>query len=118
MTTIANFNTDVAGHVAYAPIPSTNVYKTTLAATVAASVTVPSDYEYWFVAFSFQPGTDIWVDFTGATAAVPVSGALVASTSTLNPGARMVKKGSNISIITAATTADVAIEFYALLRGN
>ena len=120
MSTVANFNSDVGGAVAYAPIPSQDVYNATLASGTATSITIPANFEYWIVAFSYQPGTNVWVDFTGATAAVPSGGTLAAATSTLNPGARMVKSkfpggaAATISMITDTTTADVSVEFYSL----
>ncbi len=112
MSTVANFNRDVTGAVAYAPMPSTDVYNATITNGAATHITVPANFEYWIVAFSYQPGTAVWVDFTGATSAVPSGATLASSTSTLNPGARTVKAGSTISIITAATTANVSVEFY------
>lgn len=118
MSTVANFNRDVTGGVAYAPMPSTDVYNATLASGTATNITVPQNFDYWIVAFSYQPGTSVWVDFTGATAAVPSGGTLASATATLNPGARTVKKtladGSvaTISMITDSTTADVSVEFY------
>jgi|ERR1700722_7424273 len=120
MSTVANFNRDVGGAVAYAPIPSTDVYNATLASGTATSIPIPLKFDYWIVAFSYQPGTSVWVDFTGATAAVPSGGTLASATATLNPGARMVKSTfpggaqASISIITDTTTANVSIEFYSL----
>lgn len=120
MSTVANFNTDVAGHVAYAPMPSQDVYNATLATGTATTITIPAKYDYWIAAFSYQPGTDVWVDFTGKTAAVPTGGTLAAATATLNPGTRMVKSTfpggapATISMITNSTTADVSVEFYSV----
>jgi hypothetical protein len=120
MSTIANFYRDVTGATAYAPMPSQNIYNATLASGTATSITIPANFEYWIVAFSYQPGTDVWVDFTGATAVVPSGGTLAAATATLNPGARTVKSifpggaAATISIVTDTTTADVSVEFYAL----
>lgn len=118
MSTVANFNRDVTGATAYAPMPSTDVYNATLSSGSATSVDVPQNFDYWIVAFSYQPGTNVWVDFTGATAVAPSSGSLTAATATLNPGARTVRKtfangdAASISMITDSTTADVSVEFY------
>lgn len=112
MSTVANFYRDVTGGVAYAPMPSQDIYNATLASGTATHITVPANFEYWIVAFSYQPGTNVWVDFTGATASAPSGGTLAAATATLNPGARTVKAKSTISMITDSTTADVSVEFY------
>ena len=118
MSTVANFYRDVTGATAYAPMPSTDVFSATLANGTATHLTIPQNFEYWIVAFSYQPGTNVWVDFTGATAAVPSGGTLAATTSTLNPGARTVKSkfhdgtAATISMVTDNTTSDVSVEFY------
>ena len=114
MTTELNFGRDVQGYNAYAPQDSANKWSATLSAGVATSITVPSNFPVYIVAFSYQPGTDVWVDFTGATAAVPVGGTLAATTSSLNPGQRTVLAGSHISVITDSTTADIGIEIWAV----
>ena len=114
MSTVLDFGRDINSFNAYAPAPSTTMWSATLADGTAESVTVPSDHDVWIVAFSIEPGADVWVDFTGATAAVPVGGTFATTTSTLNPGQRMVPKGTSISCITSNTTADVGIEMYSV----
>lgn len=114
MTTELAFGRDVQGYNAYAPQDSTDKWSVTLGAGAATSITVPSNFPVWIVAFSYQPGTDVWVDLSGATAAIPAGATLVATTSSLNPGQRTVLAGSNISIITDSTTADVGIELWAV----
>ena len=112
MSTLLNFETDVGGRNAYAPNPCTDIYTATLGAGTPASLTVHSKFAVWVVAFSVQPGADVWVNFSGAAASVPAGGTLTASTSTLNPGQRRVLAGSTISVITGSTTADISIELY------
>lgn len=114
MSTVLNFGRDAQGYNAYAPQPSKDNYSATLTNGVAASVTVPSNYQTWVVNFSIQPGCDVFVDVTGAAAAIPASGALTATTSILNPGALTLQKGTNISVITDNATADLGISMYAI----
>ena len=112
MSTLLSFGRDVQGYNAYAPSPSTNVYSATLASGVASSVTVPSSHPVWIVSFNYTPGATVFVDFTGATAAVPAGSTFSSSTSVLNPGQRTLLAGSTISAITSDTTANVVIEMY------
>lgn len=113
-STLLDFGRDVQGYNAFSPIPSKNMYNATLAAATARTVTTPSNYQSWVVAFSYEPATKVWVDFTGATAAVPVSSSFAATTSELNPASRKVVAGQTISVITANTTADIGVSFYAI----
>ena len=109
---VLNFGRDTQGYNAYAPKDSGNKFSATLGAGSASSITVPKNYPIWIVAFSYQPGTDVWVDFTGTTAAIPVGATFAATTSSLNPGQRTVLAGASISLITDSTTADVGIELW------
>jgi hypothetical protein len=114
MSTLLNFGRDVQGYNAYAPATSTDKFSATLVDGVAATVTTPSNYKEWIVSFSFQPGTNVWVDFSGAAAAIPVGSTFASTTAELNPGTRTVQKGTTISLITDNTTADVGVSFYAV----
>lgn len=114
MSTLLDFGRDVQGYNAYAPTPSTNNYSATITNGTAESITVPANYKVWIVSFSYQPGTNVWVDFTGATAIIPVGATFAKTTSTLNPGQRTVLSGQVISLITDDTSADVGIELYAI----
>ncbi len=114
MSTFLNFGRDTQGYNAYAPSRSKDIYKVNLATGVAASITVPSNHEVWIAVFSIQPGTDVWVDLSGATAVAPATGAFVSSTAELNPGSRTVLAGDTISCITTSTASEVSVSLYAV----
>lgn len=108
MSKLLNFGRDVQGISAYAPAPATNKYSATLTDGVATSIVVPSNHEVWIVSFRYYPN-DIWVDVTGATAAIPAGGTLASTTSELNPASLTLIAGTNISVITGLAAADVSI---------
>lgn len=127
MTTKLNFARDVQGYNSFAPQPSTNAYSATLTATGGtASITLPTNVANWIVAFSFQPGSDVWVAYStsGASSAAPPAGGSFATTnSELNPGARLLpstvttSSGTNATVIyfynNASSTCDVGVTLYA-----
>lgn len=110
MTNLLSFGRDVQGYNAYAPQDAPFKKSATLSAGVASSFTIPSSYPVWIVAFSPQPGANVWTDLSGATAIIPVAGTFGTTTSSLNPGQRTVLAGTSISCITDNTTADIGIE--------
>lgn len=120
MSTNLNFARDVQGFNSYAPPVSTNMFNATLAAGGNASITLPTNEPHWIVAFSYQPGSDIWVRFNG-TAAAPVGATFAATTSELNPGVRIVScfkadgtTAATINILNnGASSADVWVGLYA-----
>lgn len=112
MSTLLEFGRDVQGYNAYAPQDSSLKYSATLTNGAASSITIPKSYAVWIVAFSIQPGANVWVDFTGATAIIPVGATLASTTSSLNPGQRTVFANGTISVITDNTTADIGIELW------
>jgi hypothetical protein len=122
MTTKLAFSRDVQGYNAYAPAPSTNLYSATLASGGNATITLPTNVPYWIVAFSFQPGADIWVAYNG-TAAAPAGATFATTNSELNPGARLLSSTNVTSSGSSATTinllnngtgsADIGIMLYA-----
>ena len=120
MSTILEFSRDIQGFNAYAPYPSTNIFSATLVNGAASLITLPLSEKAWIVSFSYQPGTNVFVDFTGTTASAPVGGTFAAATSELNPGARYVKstktddiQAATISLITNNASSEVTVSLYA-----
>ncbi len=102
---------DVAGYNGFGLPFTLNAKSGVLAATVAQSITVPSNYPNWIAIFSYTPGSNIWVD--NITTAVAPAGAFSDTTSELNPAARLVKAGDVISFITSDVTSPmVSVLFY------
>lgn len=120
MAQYLNLNRDSAGNTAYAPSQANIIYTATLGAATETHITVPKGASQWLVAFSYEPGSAVWVNTVGGTAAVPAGGTLAAATSELNPAARLVKTLQNdgtantVSMITAAASIDVSVMFYAI----
>lgn len=108
MSNPLNFGRDVQGYNAFAPQPSSDKWSATITAGAATSITVPVNFQTWIVSFRYSPN-DVWVDTTGATAAVPVGATLQPTTSELNPASLTLQAGDNISMITSQTAADVSI---------
>jgi hypothetical protein len=108
MSTLLSFGRDVQGYNAYAPQPSTNKWSATITDGTATSIKVPSNFQIWVVSFRYYPN-DVWVDVSGAAAIIPVRSTLATTTSELNPASLTLQAGTNISIITGQTTADVSI---------
>lgn len=108
ITSQLNFGRDVQGFNAYAPSPSTVKYSATLLAGEETSITVPVTHQVWTVSFRYSPN-DVWVDVSGATSTVPVGNTLALCTNELNPASLTLNSGTNISMITSQTTADVSI---------
>lgn len=114
MTTKLNFGRDVQGYNSYAPAPSTNMYSATLAAGGSSSITLPTNVPYWIAAFSYQPGSDIWVSYStsgASSAAAPAGATFAGTTSELNPGARILPSTVVTSSGSTTTTAATVIYF-------
>jgi hypothetical protein len=102
MSTKLSLTRDINGYNAFGIFPTYDIQTGGLAVNTEQHFTVPSNFENWLAIFTFTPGSNIWVSFTG-TAAVP-STTVGSSTVVLNPSGRQVKAGSTISLITADTT--------------
>ena len=115
MSTDLLFGRDQQGLNAYAPPMPTDIYTATLAASSAASVTVPANNPIWVMYVRCEPTKRCWVSAT-TTAAIPAGGTLAASQSDLIVGTieykRTVYAGDVLSFITAETTCDIVVEFY------
>lgn len=113
MSTLLNFGRDVQGLNAYAPSFSQNKFSATLTNGAEEKLTVPSNYESWIAAFSFEPGANVWVS-NNQTSEIPAGATFLSTTSELNPGSRKVSAGDVLSFITDNTTADVGVSLYAV----
>ena len=111
MSTKFNMIRDISGYNGFGIMPTYDIQGCSLAASTAQTFTVPSNYSNWIAIFSYTPGTNIFVDFSGATATVP--GSTVGSiTTVLNPSARAVKGDSTFSVITDSETLPfITVEF-------
>lgn len=86
---------------------------TTLAATVAQTLTIPSASENGYLAiFSYEPGAKVWVG-TGASISLP-SGSFTDTNAELNPTARNIAGGTTIRFITNDTSTEIGITLYEL----
>lgn len=106
MTTKLGFASDIQGYNSYAPPPSNTMYRVQLAASGNATLTLPTDSANWIIAFASTPGSEIWVAYN-TTAVAPSTGAFVASTSEMNPGARVVPSTVTTVSGTTATTINL-----------
>jgi hypothetical protein len=100
---VLNFAKDAQGTPTYSPKTSNLKYRAALTQNVETNITLPTDYANYNVLFGYSSGANVWVDMTGATATVPLSGTLGTTTADLTPGQRTVPGGSKISIITGDT---------------
>jgi hypothetical protein len=108
MTTKLTLGKDTNSNVTYELQVSDTIYRTTLAANVAQTLTIPPNMTRAF--FSFSNGTDVWVAYSG-TASLP-TGAFLQNNSELNPVARYsLIPGNTLSFI-SDTTAYVEVAFF------
>lgn len=106
-----NMTRDVGGQNGFGLIPSNTKYGVLLAAGVPQSVVSPSDSPSHIEIFSYTPGSNVFVDFS--TTAAAFTGTIGPVTAELNPSARLLPKGTTVSILTPdAAGAYVGIVFY------
>ncbi len=109
MAVALKFGKDSQGYNAFAPRPATNMKSIELINSTAQSFTVPNTEDFWTVSFRYQPGTTVWVDVTGATAAEPVGNTWADTTSEMNPATLVLAGNTNVSMISGNDTADVGV---------
>jgi hypothetical protein len=113
MSTKLSLTRDINGYNAFGVFPTYDIFAGSLAANAAQTITVPSNFQWWLAIFTFTPGSNVWVDFSG-TATVPTT-TIGAFTAVLNPAGRQVLQGSTISFITSdSTTPWVCVELQAV----
>lgn len=120
MTVKLQFGVDSSGKSALSPFPTDVAYSADLVNNTPATITVPASAKEWTVAFSITPGTEVWVDFSGATAAAPAGATFAATTSVLNPKTRTISssKVPTISVLTTDASSSVSVEFFAAGNNN
>jgi hypothetical protein len=100
-----------------------DTYTSTLAANTEATLTIPgfnatgipsaATYNKFIAVFSYEAAKNVYVS-VNSTAAVPAGATLAASTSELNPPAKLVKKGDVIHVICADGSTDISIALYSV----
>jgi len=128
MAVPTNFNVNkfIQGVNGFGAMQSNIKFSTTLGAATEATLTVPatsakgainsSNTNRFLAVFSYHAARNVWVSIND-TAAVPAGATLAATTSELNPSARVVKAGDVISMICATATTDVSVVLYAIQEG-
>ena len=102
---------DINGNTVYGLRQSDAMLSGKLASGVAKTVTVPIGMNVGIAAFSFEPGSSIWIAINNGNAVSP-TGDPLATNSELNPSVREVNGGDIISLITSDSTADFSVSFY------
>lgn len=105
---------DRGGNLAYSLefADATTSAKTTLAAGIAQSITIPSTYEKWQIICTYSEGSSVWVA-NNETPTVPTS-SFVWSAGERKPIIRMVNAGDVISFVTSDASAEVGVVLYAV----
>lgn len=102
---------DLSGTNGFGILPTYDIQGCYLTASEAQTFTVPDNYPHWMVVFSYTPGANVFIDFTGATAVVP-SASVSTITVVLNPAGRSLLGGKTFSVITPdSTTPFITVEY-------
>ncbi len=114
MTTKSALGKDINGANTFTIAPSVNMKSLLLEIADAASFTVPTEFKFYDVYFSMQPGLIVWVSYDGEDAEYPTTGSFVDTNSEMNPTGRRVPGGSSISCVTPNTTAFISVIMYGI----
>lgn len=95
------------GQSTLVPVASEWINHYVLTATVAESITPPTGASVVL----FSSTHDFYANFNGGVAAIPAGDVTDGTGSSLNPGARVVKPGVAISVI-SENNAKITVEFY------
>ncbi|MDD5212326.1 MAG: hypothetical protein PHV62_07910 [Sulfuricurvum sp.] len=116
---------DINGYNGFGLTFTDTAYSATLATTTDTTLTVPSSIPLgkqgygtnatgqMLAVFTFDPGTAVWVA-NGATAGVPAGASFAATSSELNPAARLVSGGDVLHFYTSGTGVNVSVAFYSV----
>lgn len=121
MATLYQVNKNFQGVNGFGTPFCSQIYTAALTANTDISLTVPTNAAMgmapaqttnntFIVVFSYAPSAKVWVSVNG-TPAVPAAGTFGASTSELNPPAKICKAGDTIHMLCVAG-ADVSAAFY------
>lgn len=123
MTTKFNMSRDINGFNGFGLTFTDTAYSATLATTTDTTLTVPSAISIGqqgyattaqtLAVFSYDPGTSVWVA-ANATASVPAGASFAATSSELNPAARLLTGGDILHFYTAGTGVNVSVTFYSV----
>jgi hypothetical protein len=114
-----SFGRDIQGYNAYAPQPSTLLWRASLLSanpSVPSDCIVPSTFPLWIVSFRYFPN-NVWVDVSGATATIPSNNTLQPTTAELNPASLQLTAGTTISMITNSSSASVSVVMWPYKMG-
>lgn len=123
MTTKFNMTRDINGYNGFGLTFTDTAYSATLAVSTDTSLTVPNAISIGkqgpatvaqsLAIFSFDPGTAVWVA-NNVAAAAPAGASFAATSSEMNPAARLVNGGDVLHFFTSGTGVNVSVSFYSL----
>lgn len=123
MTTKLNMTRDINGYNAFGLAFTDTAYSATLTTTTDTSLTVPAKMgmggngiastSLYLAVFIYDPGTSVWVA-NNTAASTPAGASFAATSSELNPAARLVAGGDVLHFYTAGTGVNVSVLFYSI----